>query len=65
MSCRFGLGVLRDETTTMATHAAAGHTRVVHGGRRPVNETAEVAGIALGGGRNMRGRLGLRIGKIV
>ena len=65
MGCRLGLGILGKKNAAVTSRALARHAGMVHGGRRPGDETADVAGIALRRGRNVHVRLRLRIGEIV
>lgn len=62
---RLGLGILGKKNTAVASRALARRACMVHGGRRPGDETADVAGIALRRGRNVHVRFRLRIGEIV
>lgn len=60
---RLHLGILGNIGATVAGRAQAGQPAVVHGGGAPVDETTDVAGIALGGAGYVVGRARQRIGK--
>lgn len=62
---RLGLGILGKENTAVTGRALARHPSMVHRGRRPGYETADVAGIALRRGRDVHIGFRLRIGEIV
>ena len=61
---RFSLGILRDETAAVAGNTFSGCAGVVHGGRWPGNKAADMASIALVGGRNVRCGFGIGVCKI-
>lgn len=67
MSYRLGLCILGKKNTTVASRALARrHARsMVHRSRRPVDKTADVAGIALRSSRDVHIGFRLRIGEIV
>lgn len=53
VSCRLGLGVLRQIAATMTARALAGHPSMVHHSRRPIHKPQRVTGVTGDGGRNM------------
>ena len=65
MSCRFGLCILGNKNPAVTRRALASHACMIHRGGRPVYETANMAGITLRCGRNVRVGFRLRIGEIV
>ena len=65
VSYRLGLGILGKKNTTVAGRTFARHARMVHRGRGPGHETADVAGIALRRGRDVHIGFRLRVGKII
>lgn len=60
---RLCLGVLGDESTAMTTDALARHAGVIHRRWRPVDETADMACIALSCRRDVGCRFGQGIGE--
>jgi len=62
---RLGLGILGKKNTAVAGRALACHAGMVHRGRRPGDETADVARIALCRGRDVHIGFGLCVGEIV
>lgn len=60
---RLHLGILGQIGAAMAGRTQAGQTAVVHGGWSPGDETADVAGIALGNAGNVVDRASQRIGE--
>ena len=62
---RLGLGILGKENPAVTGRTFARHARMVHRGRRPSHETADVAGIALRRGRDVHIGFRLRVGEIV
>lgn len=57
VSCRLGLGILRNIGSTVAIRTLPSLAGVIHCRRRPSRETAGMAGIALSAGRDMHPRL--------
>ncbi len=65
MRHRLHLGVLGKVGATVARRTQAGQPAVIHGGRIPGDETADVAGVTLGDAGNVIGRTRQGIGKYI